>query len=96
MITSAQPTSTPRWVIIGRCVSSLFCLFVLAVAIPNLGSVTLPNHKIGYGWRDAFAVAVMIAPLIVIFIGVIYSRAVEYVGWVLAFVLLVWMFVAYH
>ena len=96
MSAPAQPTSTPRWVIAGRCVSSVFCVFVLAIAIPNLGSVTLPNHRIGYGWRDALSVAIMIAPLIVIFTGAIYSRVVEYVGWALAFVLLVWMFVAYH
>jgi len=96
MITPAQPTSTPRWVIAGRFVSSLFCLFVLAVVIPNLGSVTLPNHRIGYGWRDALSVAIMITPLIVIFIGAIYSRVAEYVGWALAFVLLFWTFVAYH
>ena len=81
MITPAQQTSTPRWVIAGRCVFSLFCVFVLAVAIPNLGSVTLPNDRIGYGWRDALSVASMVIPLIVIFIGAIYSRAVEYLGW---------------
>ena len=96
MNTPTQPVSTPRWVIVGRCVSSLFCVFVLAVAIPNLGSVSLPNHRIGYGWRDALSVAIMFAPLIVIFIGAICSRVVEYVGWALAFMLLIWMFVAYQ
>ena len=93
---ATQPGSTPRWVIAGRCVSSLFCAIVLAVAIPNLGSVSLPNHRIGYGWRDALSVGIMVAPLLVIFIGAICSRAVEYVGWSLALILLIWMFVAYQ
>ena len=89
MITPPQPTSTPRWVIAGRYVASLVCLFVLAVTIPNLGSVyTSEPQVMGYGWRDALAVAIMISPLIIIFVGAIYSRVVEYVGWALAFGLL--------
>jgi hypothetical protein len=91
-----QPGSTPRWVITARIVSACCCLLVLAIAIPNLGSVTLPNHRIGYGWRDALSVAVMMIPLIVIFVGAIYSRVVEYVGWALAVGLLIWCIVAYE
>lgn len=95
MSTSAEPASTPRWLIAGRLISSLACLFVLVVAIPNLGSVSLPNHRIGYGWRDALSVSIMITPLIVIIIGAIFSRVVEFVGWALALALLIWMFVFY-
>ena len=96
MSTRQQPASTPRWVIAFRIVASFFCVLVLAIAIPNLGSVTLPNHRIGYGWRDALSVAVMIVPLIVIIVGAICSRVVEYIGWALAFGLLIWCIVAYE
>ena len=96
MNTLTQPASTQRWVLAGRCASLLACALVLAVAIPNLGSVSLPSHRIGYGWRDALSVAVMVAPLVVIFIGAICSRTVEYVGWALALILLIWMLVAYQ
>ena len=96
MNTTDQSTSTPPWVLVARIVSSFFCVLVLAIAIPNLGSVTLPNHRIGYGWRDALSIAVMATPLIVIFVGAICSRVVEYVGWALALGLLIWCVVAYE
>jgi hypothetical protein len=96
MSTLKQPASTPRWVIGARIVSAWCCVFVLAIAIPNLGSVTLPNHRIGYGWRDALSVAVMSIPLLVIFAGTIYSRVVEIVGWALAVGLLIWCIMAYQ
>jgi hypothetical protein len=96
MSTRKGPASTPRWVITTRIASSLFCVLILAIVIPNLGSVTLPNHKIGYGWRDALSVGVMIVPLIVIFLGAIYSRMVEYLGWALALGLLIWCIIAYY
>ena len=95
-MSTLEPASTPRWVIVARILSACCCLLVLAIAIPNLGSVTLPNRRIGYGWRDALSVAVMIIPLAVIFVGAIYSRVVEYVGWVLAVGLLIWCIVAYE
>ena len=87
---------TPAWVLVGRVVFSSCCALVLAVAIPNLGSVALPNHQIGYGWRDALAVAILVIPLIVIWIGAIYSRVLEFIGWALAVGILVWMVIAYH
>ncbi|HEX5219895.1 MAG TPA: hypothetical protein VFZ59_10030 [Verrucomicrobiae bacterium] len=96
MSTLEQPNPIPRWVIAARIVATCCCLLVLAIAIPNLGSVTLPNHRIGYGWSDALAVAMMIIPLIVIFVGAIYSRVVEYVGWALALGLLIWCIAAYE
>ena len=95
MSTTDQPTATPGWVLAARIVASSFCVLVLAIAIPNLGSVTLPNHRIGYGWRDALSVSIMITPLIVIIIGAVCSRAIEFVGWALAFALLIWMFIFY-
>ncbi|HEX5219897.1 MAG TPA: hypothetical protein VFZ59_10040 [Verrucomicrobiae bacterium] len=96
MSTLEEPASIPRWVIAARIVATCCCLLVLAIDIPNLGSVTLPNHRIGYGWRDALSVAVMIIPLIVILVGAICSRVVEYVGWALALGLLIWCIVAYE
>jgi len=74
---------------VGRLVAaSLVCLLALAITIPNLGSVSLPNHKIGYGWKDAVAVVIIIAPLILIFIGAARSRITEGIGWALMFILL--------
>jgi hypothetical protein len=96
MSTFEQPVSTPRWVIAARIVSAWCGVLVLAIAIPNLGSVTLPNHRIGYGWRDALSVAVMIIPLIIILIGAIYSRVAECVGWALAVGLLIWCIISYQ
>jgi len=83
MSTLEQPASTPRWVIVVRIVSACCCLLVLAITIPNMGTVILPNHQIGYGWRDLLSVFAMVVPLFVIFVGAISSRVVEYVGWAL-------------
>ena len=68
--------------------ASLVCLLALAITLPNLGSVSLPNHKIGYGWKDALAVVIIIAPLILIFIGAARSRITERIGWALMIILL--------
>ena len=65
--------------------ASIVCLLILAIAVPSLGSVSLPNHKIGYGWRDALSVAIILAPLVVILIGAACSKIAETVGWVLLF-----------
>jgi len=69
--------------------ASAICLFILAVICPSLGSVSLPNHKIGYGWRDALAGALVLAPLVLILIGAAFSRITEIVGWSLFFAILV-------
>ncbi len=90
MSTTEQPDSTPRWVMVIRIVSSFLCVLLLAVTVPGLGSVTLPNHRIGYGGRDVLTIAVLIAPLIVIYVGVFFSRVVEYFGWALAIGLFIW------
>lgn len=68
--------------------ASLVCLFTLAITLPSLGSVSLPNHTIGYGWQDALAVVIIIAPLNLIFIGAARSRITERIGWVLMIILL--------
>lgn len=65
----------------GRFVAaSLVCLLALVITLPNLGSVSLPNHKIGYGWKDALAVVIIIAPLILIFIGATRLRNTKWIG----------------
>jgi hypothetical protein len=69
--------------------ASFVCLLILAIAIPSLGSVSLPNHTIGYGWQDALAVIVIITPLILIFIGAARSQITEQIGWALMIILLV-------
>ena len=95
MSTQAQPSPTPRWVVAVRLVvASLICLLILAITIPNLGSVPLPNHKIGYGWRDALSVGFIVAPLILIFIGAACSRVTEYVGWALLLIVLALRFIS--
>ncbi len=71
--------------IVAACID----LLILAITIPNLGSVALQGHKIGYGWRDASSVAGMVAPLIIILIGAAWSRVTEYIGWALLIVLLI-------
>jgi hypothetical protein len=68
--------------------ASVVCVFILAGLCPSLGSVSLPNHKIGYGWRNALAVAIVIAPLVLILIGAAFSRITEIVGWSLFFAIL--------
>ena len=90
MITTEQPASTPWWVMVVRIVASFLCVLLLVMVVPSLGSVTLPNHKIGFGWRDVLTIAVLIAPLIVIYAGACFSRVVEYVGWALAIGLFIW------
>ncbi len=61
--------------------ASAVCWLLLSVICPSLGSVSLPNHKIGYGWRDALAVVIILAPLVLILIGAAFSRITEIVGW---------------
>ena len=84
MKTQASPFLIARLI-----VASFVCLLILAIAVPSLGSVSLPNHKIGWGWRDALSVATIIAPLVVILIGAACSKVTEIVGWVLLFALVV-------
>ena len=79
----------PSFLIARLIAASFGCLFILAIAVPSLGSVSLPNHKIGYGWQDALAVVFIIAPLILILIGAARSRITELIGWALMVVLLV-------
>ena len=74
--------------------ASAVCLFILAVMVPSLGSVSLPNHKIGYGWRDALAIVIVIAPLVLILIGAAFSRIIEMVGWSLFFAVLFLCFIS--
>ena len=61
--------------------ASAVCLLLLSVICPSLGSVSLPNRKIGYGWRDALVVVIVLAPLVLILIGAAFSRITEIVGW---------------
>jgi hypothetical protein len=68
-------------------VASFVCVVILFLVVPSLGSVSLPNHKIGYGWRDALSVGIILAPLLVILIGVSRSNIIEVIGWVLWFAL---------
>ena len=68
--------------------ASAVCLFILATIVPSLGSVSLPNHKIGYGWRDALAVVIVLAPLVLILVGAAFSKITEIVGWSLFFAIL--------
>jgi hypothetical protein len=69
-------------------------LLILAIAVPSLGSVSLPNHRIGYGWKDALAIAVIIAPLVLVLIGAARSQTMERLGWFGLWVLLVMGFAA--
>jgi hypothetical protein len=64
-------------------------LLIVVVTIPNLGSVPLPDHKIGYGWRDALSICGILLPLVVILVGAAYSRVAECIGWTLLLILLV-------
>lgn len=73
--------------------ASAVCLFILAVMIPSLGSVSHPNHKIGYGWRDAIAVLIVVTPLVLILIGSAFSRITEIIGWSLFFAVLFLCFI---
>ena len=82
-------TQASPFMIVRLIVASFVCLLILAIAVPSLGSVSLPNHKIGYGWRDALSVATIVAPLVVILIGAACSKITEVVGWVLLFVVVV-------
>jgi len=90
-----KDASPPGWVLASRIAALLVCALALLVAIPNLGSVTLPNHSIAYGKRDVLAIVCMTAPPVVILVGAVYSRAVEYIGWALAFALLICFVVAF-
>ena len=82
-------TQASSFLIAGLIAASFVCLLILAIAVPSLGSVSLPNHKIGYGWQDALAIAVIIAPLVLILIGAACSKITEVVGWVLLFAVVV-------
>ena len=89
-----SPLASRRAGIMRLVVAACINLLILAITIPSLGSVPLPGHKIGYGWRDAAAVAGMVAPLIVILIGAAWSRVVEYIGWALLLILLIMLFMS--
>ena len=81
--------------------ASLVCLFILSITLPNLGRPVRPNPAIKqgwqvvYGWQDALCIAIIIAPLILIFIGAARSRAAEYVGWVLLLTVVILRFVSF-
>jgi hypothetical protein len=68
--------------------ATVVCLLILAMIVPSLGSVSLSNHKIGYGWCDVLAVVIILAPLALIFIGAAFSKIAENVGWSLFFAIL--------
>jgi hypothetical protein len=85
---------TRRWIVAVRLAgASAVCLLVLAVTIPNPGSVSLPHHRIGYGRRDVLCVAVILGPLILNLAGAAWSRFAECLGWVLLTALVVLRFV---
>src|SRR5882757_5598760 len=76
--------------------ATLICLLVLAITLPNLGRPDLSDlsaHRIKYGWPEALCVSIILAPLILVFIGAGYSRRTESVGWVLLLIVLALRFV---
>src|SRR5438045_3626463 len=96
MSTETHSSTARRWMISGRLIgASVVCFFVLAVTAPNLGRVDLSNHKITYGWPDVLCVVVILAPLVLIFVGATRSRLTEYIGWTLLAVLVVLRLVSF-
>ena len=97
MSTETPSIPTPRCIIVSRVVgATLICLLVLAITLPNLGRPDLselPPHKIKYGWPDALCIAIIVAPLLLVFVGAARSRTAETVGWVLLLVILALRFV---
>lgn len=86
--TNAHRPATKRLLAAG-----FICILILATTIPDLGSIALPDHTIGYGWKDAAAIAIIVAPLILIFIGAACSRVAEYIGWALLLILFLLRFI---
>ena len=61
--------------------ASVLCLINLAVTIPNLGRMDEGTHTIRWGTEDMISPAVILTPLILIFVGYGRSKIVEGVGW---------------
>jgi hypothetical protein len=98
MSTGTPSAPTPRWIVVSRLVgATLICLLVLAITLPNLGRPDFSDpasYKIKYGWPDALCIAIIVAPLLLVFIGATRSRATEAVGWVLLLIVLALRFVS--
>ena len=61
--------------------ASVLCLINLAVAIPNLGHIDPRTQNIRWGTEDMISLAIILTPLILIFVGYGRSKIVEGVGW---------------
>ena len=71
-----------------RIIASFLCFLILAITIPNLGRIDLVTHTAHYGWPEALCIAVILAPLILILVGVNRLKIVEGIGWVMLIILL--------
>jgi hypothetical protein len=61
--------------------ASVLCLLTLAATIPNLGHIDPRTQNIRWGTEDMISPAVILTPLILIFVGYGRSKIVEGVGW---------------
>jgi len=94
--TSSLPVS--RWFVVSRLIAAtLVCLIVLGITFPNLGRPDLSGlspRRIVYGWPDALCIAIIIVPLLIVFLGAAFSLVTETVGWVLLLAILALRFAA--
>ena len=73
--------------------ATLICLVILAITLPNLGQIDLASHTTTYGVPDGVCIAVVICPLILIFVGAARWEMAECIGWALLLVVLFLRFV---
>jgi hypothetical protein len=92
----------PRWKVVLRIgLAALICLVILAVTIPDLGRVNFSNMAsqggkaggITYGWQDGMCLFIIVAPLVLIVVGIMRSKIAERVGWVWLLIVLVLRFI---
>ncbi len=70
-----------RMVRVRLFVAPVLCLINLAVTIPNLGHMDEGTHTIRWSMEDMASMAIILTPLILIFVGYGRSKIVEGVGW---------------
>jgi hypothetical protein len=70
----------------------VLCLTNLAVTIPNLGHMDEATHTIRWGIEDIASLAIILTPLILIFVGYGRSKIVEGVGWLSLIAMLILRF----
>ena len=65
-------------------VAAFLSFLVIATTLPNLGHIDPTTRRVARDFADLWPIAVFLAPLLLIYVGVYYSSKIaEGIGWVL-------------